>query len=100
MLFLDIITGPLDPRRVRDTLRIPKPVIRDTVSVPSDTTDTIVSTVNTVSGNQQVADVAPLPHGILIGDDFSTLLWSILVVLVALSLCFYFVKKYRRTKSS
>ena len=97
MLFLDIITGPLDPRRVRDTICIPKPIIRDTVSVPSDTTDTIVSTVNTFSGNQQVADVAPLPPEALTGDDLSTLLWSIVIVLVALSLCFYFVRRYRRT---
>jgi len=45
MLLLDII---LDPRRIKDTARVIKPVVRDTVSAPSDTTtvDTVVSTFN------------------------------------------------------
>ena len=97
MLLLDII---INPRRVPDTARIFKPIIRDTVHVHSDTTDTVTSAVNMLGGNQQVADVAPIPPEALTGDDFSTLLWSIFVVLVALSLCFYFVRKYRRTNNS
>lgn len=96
MLLLDII---IDPQRIPDTTRIPKPIVRDTLPVPSDTTDTVASTVNMLGGNQQVADVAPLPPEALAGDDLSTLLWSILVVLVALSLCFYFIRKYRRAKT-
>lgn len=94
MTLLDII---VEPRRVPDTARIPKPIIRDTVTAPADTTDTVTSTVNTLSGNQQVADIAPLPPEALAGDDLSTLLWTIFVVLVALSLCIYFVKRYRTT---
>lgn len=92
MLLLDII---IDPQRVPDTTRIPKPIVRDTLPVPSDTTDTVASTVNMLGGNQQVADIAPHPTGILgmAGDD---LVWTIIVVLVALSLCFYFVRKYVR----
>ena len=95
MLLLDII---LEPRRI-DTTRIVKPIIRDTVPAPADSTDTIASTVNMIGGNQQVADVAPLPTNFLglTGDD---LIWTVIVVLAALSLCFYFVRKYRRTKVS
>ena len=95
MTLLDVIIDPTDTFRPR-----PKPVVPDTI-LPADTTDTVASTVNTLSGgNQQVADIAPLPPETLTGDDFSTLLWTIFVVLVALSLCFYFVRKYRRTKTS
>lgn len=97
MLLLDII---LEPRRVPDTARLPKPIVRDTLSVPSDTTDTVATSANMLGGNQQVADVAPLPPEALTGDDFSTLLWSVFVVLVALSLCFYFVRKYRKQYQS
>ena len=45
MLLLDII---LDPRRIKDTARVIKPVVRDTVSAPSDsaTADTVASTFN------------------------------------------------------
>lgn len=95
MLLLDII---LEPHRI-DTARIIKPVIRDTVPAPADSTDTIASTVNVIGGNQQVADVAPLPTNFLglAGDD---LVWTVIVVLAALSLCFYFVRKYRRTNVS
>jgi len=44
----------------------------------------------------QLADAAPIPSGSLgtAGDD---LFWTILAVVVALGLCFYFIKKYRRT---
>lgn len=49
-----------------------------------------------IGGNQQIADIAPRPSGLLemAGHD---LLWTVVVVLVALSLCFHFVKKYRKT---
>ena len=93
MTLLDIIIDPTYP----DTFPVtPEPVVPDTI-LPADTTDTVASTVNTLSGNQQVADIAPLPPDALAGDDLSTLLWTIFVVLVALSLCFYFVKRYRTT---
>jgi hypothetical protein len=93
MLLLDIM-----PIRVPDTTRvIPKPIIRDTVSVPSDTTDTVTSSAFSMFGGNQ-ADIAPLPPKFLglTGDDFTTLLWAVIAVLAALSLCFYFVKKYRK----
>ena len=95
MFLLDII---LEPRRIDTARIIAKPIIRDTVSVPADTTDTVATTANVLGGNQQIADIAPHPSGILgmAGDD---LLWTIIVVLVALSLCFYFVRKYRKTNA-
>ena len=62
MLLLDII---LEPRRIDTARFIHKPVVRDTVIAPSDTTDTVASTVNVIGGNQQVADIAPHPSGIL-----------------------------------
>ena len=95
MLLLDII---LEPRRIDTARVITKPIIRDTVSVPADTTDTVATTANVITGNQQIADIAPNPSGILgmVGDN---LLWTIIVVLVALCLCFYFVRKYRETNA-
>ena len=95
MFLLDII---LEPRRIDTARIITKPIIRDTVSVPADTTDTVATTANVLGGNQQIADIAPHPSGILgmAGDD---LLWTIIVVLVALSLCIYFVRKYRKTNA-
>ena len=97
MMLLDII---LEPRRI-DTARILKPIGNHPITAPSDTTDTVTSAVNVVGGDQQMADIAPLPSKFLglSGDDFSMLLWSVVVVLVALSLCFYFIKKYRRTRN-
>ena len=96
MLLLDIIAIP---RRVLDTVRaVPKPIVRDTVTVPSDTTDTVASTLSVHGGyRQQLADAAPIPSGNMgmTGDD---LLWTILAVVVALGLCFYFIKKFRRTQ--
>ena len=82
MLLLDIIAIP---RRVLDTVRsVPKPIVRDTVTVPSDTTDTVASTLSVHGGyRQQLADAAPIPSGNMgmTGDD---LLWTILAVVVAL----------------
>ena len=95
MTLLDIIIDPTFP----DTSRsVPEPVVPDTV-LPADTTDTVAKVINMLGDNQQIADIAPRPSGILemAGGD---LLWTMIVVLAALSLCFYFVKKYRRTKTS
>ena len=90
MTLLDIIIDPTDTFRPR-----PRPVVPDTV-LPADTTDTVATTANILGGNQQLADIAPRPSGLLgmAGDD---LLWTVIVVLVALSLCFYFVRRYRKT---
>ena len=96
MLLLDII---LEPRRIDTARIITKPIIRDTVPAPADTTDSVATTVNMIGENQQVADVAPIPTNFL-GMTGDGLVWTILVVLVALSLCFYFVRKYRRTSAS
>ncbi len=96
MLLLDII---LDPRRIKDTARVIKPVVRDTVSAPSDsaTADTVASTFNVPGANQQLADVAPIPSDTFgIPDD---VLCTVIVVLAALGLCFYFVRKYRRNRN-
>ncbi|MBQ7510224.1 MAG: hypothetical protein IJT53_04890 [Prevotella sp.] len=96
MVLLDII---VEPHRVPDTIPVPKPIIHDTVPVSSDTVDTVVYNVNTLSGSQQLADAAPIPPEALTGDDCSTLLWSIVVVLAALCLCFYFVRNYRKARN-
>lgn len=96
MLLLDII---LEPRRIEDTARVIKPVVRDTVANPADTTiiDSVASTFNATGTNLQMADVAPIPsHFLGVPDD---ILLSIIVVLAALTLCFYFVKRYRKSKS-
>lgn len=96
MLLLDII---LDPSRIKDTASVIRPVVRDTASAHSDTTtvDTVVSTFNVPGANQQLADVAPIPSDTFgIPDD---VLCTIIVVLAALSLCFYFVRKYRRARN-
>ena len=65
-------------------------------SVLKDTTacDTIAS-IDMTGSSQQLADIAPYPPSFL-GLEGNEILWTCLVVLVALSLCFYFVKKYRR----
>lgn len=96
MLLLDII---LDPSRIKDTASVISPVVRDTASAHSDTTtvDTVVSTFNVPGANQQLADVAPIPSDTFgIPDD---VLCTIIVVLAALSLCFYFVRKYRSKRN-
>ena len=69
----------------------------DTV-IPVDTTDTVVTASNVIGGNQQIADIAPHPSDFwgIVGDN---LFLTIIVVLVALSLCFYFVRKYRKTNA-
>ena len=94
MTLLDIIVDPHYP----DTFhRVPKPVVPDTV-LPADTTDTVATAANMIGGNQQFADIAPRPSGLLemAGSEF---FWAIIVVLAALTLCFYFVKKYRKTNA-
>ncbi len=92
MFFLDIAF----PNRVIHRPRIIKPEVVDTASVPADTTDTVATALNVSGDNLQVADIAPDPIlGSWIPDD---VLWSVVVVLVALSVCFYFVKRYRRTR--
>ena len=96
MLLLDVI---LEPHRMPDTTRIPRPIIRDTVSAPVDTTDSVISSVDVFGNNQQLADIAPLPSEAFGSDgNFYTLLLSVLAVLAALSLCFYFVMRYRKMK--
>lgn len=94
MTLLDIIVDPHYP----DTFRsVPKPVVPDTV-IPADTTDTVAKAFNVIGGNQQIADIAPHPSN-LFGMAGDNLFLTIIVVLVALSLCFYFVWKYRKTNA-
>lgn len=73
----------------------PKPEVIDTTSVPADTTDTVTTALNVSGDNLQLADVAPEPSLVSgISDDVTL---SIVVVLIALCVCFYFVKRYRKT---
>ena len=92
MHLLDIIIE----HRVPDTSRvIPRPVIPD--SIPSDTAQAVACT-DIPGSSQQLADVTPLPPD-LGGLLESNLLWTIVVVLFALYLCFFFIKKYRAKDS-
>lgn len=86
---LDVVDDPL--RTIPDTSRVvPKPVLPDTL--PSDSAHSMTSA--DVSGNGlQLADVSPIPD--FNGFLEANLLWTILVVLCALCICFYFVLKYR-----
>jgi hypothetical protein len=49
----------------------------------------------------QYADIAPRPPKELEfgNDDLSTILWIICAILAALSLCYYFVMKYRKQQA-
>ena len=89
--FLDLL--PIIERRIPDTSRVlPDPACPDTL-LP-DTAHAIVSN-NLLDNTQQLADVSPIPSGIF-GLLDSNIFLTILVVLFALYLCFFFVKKYRK----
>lgn len=98
MHLLDIIIEPRRiPHRLPDTLSVPKPIVHDSIpadSIPSDTTDTVAS-IDLSNVATKFADVAPIPSDMsgLSGDN---LIWTVLAVIVALSLCFAFVKIYRQ----
>ena len=99
MQLLDIIVDY--PRRSTDTLRRVKEVLPDTVKeVLPDTVHVPAKPVSTDS-LMQFADVAPRPPMDLEfgNDDLSTILWVLCAILAALSLCFYFVTKYRKQQS-
>ena len=97
MWLLDIIA---DPGRVHHRIyppmfekadsiaELPDSVICDTVACDS------VASIDMTGNSQQLADIAPYPPSIF-GLEGGDILWTILVILIALSLCFYFVKKYR-----
>ena len=101
MWLLDIIA---DPGQVRRIIPIPRPeevdtfpqMSADSILCDSTAVDSAFASIN--GGEQQLADVAPMPSNFLglAGDE---ILWTILVVLAALSLCFYFVKRYRHQHS-
>ena len=89
-LFLDVVDLP---RRVPNTPQtVPQPVLPD--SLPS---DTIIAT-DFSGSSMQLADIAPFPTKFLgMGsENLTTILWSIIVVLIALSICFYCIRWYRR----
>ncbi|MBQ9215886.1 MAG: hypothetical protein IJ159_03910 [Prevotella sp.] len=96
MWLLDIIANP---DRIYERIIIPENDVVDTVEIDSVACDTVyvdsVFSVDIPGAGQQLADVAPLPPKFL-GLEGSEILWTVLVVLVALSLCFYFVRMYRR----
>lgn len=90
MRLLDVL--PIVERRIPDTSRVlPEPSFPDTLT--PDSVHTIAC--GDLSGNVQLlADISPtIPDfGGVLGAN---LLWTILVVLFALCLCFFFVQKYR-----
>lgn len=92
--FLDIL--PIVERRIPDTSRVlPEPVCPDTLSP-----DTVhaIATSNLLDNTKQLADVSPdvsplLPS--LFDVTSSNLLLTTIVVIFALSVCFFFIRKYR-----
>ncbi len=98
MHLLDIILDPHRiPHRLPDTARIPKPIVHDSIpadSIPADSTDAVAS-LDLSNAATKLADAAPIPTDIsgLSGDN---LIWTVLAVIVALSLCFTFVRIYRQ----
>ena len=88
-ILLDIAPGPWPRRPIR------RPVIPDTLKPAEkpelpDTTDTITAptdSINALAGN----------FGSTTGsDDTTAVFWTIIAVLFALCVCFYFVLSYRR----
>ena len=77
-------------RTIPDTSRvIPKPILPD--SLPSDSAHAIASS-DIFGNNLQLADVSPVCD---FGGLFeANLLWTILIVLCALCLCFYSAQRY------
>ena len=100
--FLDIIIDSHIPRsrisrKIIDSLQVnPKPAVPDTTH--QDTAQAISGA--DISGNmQQLADITPFPpetEGLLT----SNVTLTILVVILALFLCFHFVRKYRNSLGS
>ena len=99
---LDIAPWPDRPNRPHiriepDTTNFVKP-IKDSVIAPNGT-DSIIPQDIIDSCKQNVIDTLHSAVNWLSGtgtDGGSTLLWTSLVVLASLSLCFYFVWSYRR----
>lgn len=90
MLLLDVI---LDTSRIRIRPRV---ILRDSITAPADSTDSVAS-ADVIGGSQQISDITPVPPKFLgmAGDDLSTMIWTVIIVLIALSLCFYLVRMYR-----
>lgn len=100
MTLLDIIIAPNDSlfRSHSETLvPAPEPEVPYSV-IPTETMDTITVTSDVITGKQQLADIAPDPTE-TVGMVSDNLLLTIIVVLVALCLCFYFVWKYRKNNA-
>lgn len=97
MTLLDIIIDPNDSLfRSHSETPVPAPEPEVPYSViPTETMDTITVTSDVITGKQQLADIAPDPTE-TVGMVSDNLLLTIIVVLVALCLCFYFVWKYRK----
>ena len=106
MLNLLDIAYPGRPYRPRiiidhpiDTVKAPQPVT-DTVEAPKNVLDTLTAPLDSLGCKEAVEDT--LRSAINFFNDWgssdgsSTLLWTSLVVLVALSLCGYFVWMYRQ----
>jgi len=93
-ILLDIIAWPDRPVRhpvIPDTLKpVEKPVLpdtTDTISAPADTITSPTDSINALTGSFGSTTG---------GDDASAVLWTVLAVLFALCVCFYFVLSYRR----
>ena len=106
MLNLLDIAYPGRPYRPRiiidhpiDTVKAPQPVT-DTVEAPKNVLDTLTAPLDSLGCKEAVEDT--LRSAINFFNDWgssdgsSTLLWTSLVVLAALSLCGYFVWMYRQ----
>ena len=98
MTFLDIIIDPDDP--IFDSLRetsVPEPEAPYYIK-SLETTDTVAATSDVITDNQQIADIAPNPTE-AVGMMSDNLLLTIIVVLLALCLCSYYVWRYRKNNA-
>ena len=95
MILLDIIF----PRRPIRHPVLPDTLKPDTKPVLPETSDTVISTNDTIVQTKETIHAVVGNFGSTSGnDDTSTMIWwSVLIVLFALCLCFYFVLAYRRT---
>ncbi|MDY6257880.1 MAG: hypothetical protein SPL58_07945 [Bacteroidaceae bacterium] len=106
MLNLLDIAYPGRPYRPRiiidhpiDTVKAPQPVT-DTVEAPKNVLDTLTAPLDSLGCKEAVEDTLRSAINFFndwgASDGSSTLLWTSLVVLAALSLCGYFVWMYRQ----
>lgn len=102
-ILLDIAPGPWPRRPIRrpvipDTLKpAEKPELPDTTDTITSVTDTITAPADTINAPTDSINALAGNFGSTTGsDDTTAVFWTIIAVLFALCVCFYFVLSYRR----